>query len=76
MWLTSLLLSMKCIAVFAWTTNELFIYDLVEEVGESFYDFYGISNVKFCYFLCNLHIQIAVDITYFISSIWPDQCDM
>uniref|UniRef100_A0A0R3S2B8 DnaJ homolog subfamily C member 1 n=1 Tax=Elaeophora elaphi TaxID=1147741 RepID=A0A0R3S2B8_9BILA len=44
MWLTPLLLSFKCTVVFAWTTNELFIYDLVEEVGESFYDFYGISK--------------------------------
>ncbi|CAG9531741.1 unnamed protein product [Cercopithifilaria johnstoni] len=54
MWLTSLLL-LKCTAVFAWTTNELFIYDLMEEVGESFYDFYGIpkdaeiSNIKKAY---------------------------
>ncbi|VDM93498.1 unnamed protein product, partial [Onchocerca ochengi] len=43
-WLGQLLLSLKCITVLAWTTKELFIYDLVEEVGESFYDFYGISK--------------------------------
>ncbi|KAL4002062.1 DnaJ domain family protein [Acanthocheilonema viteae] len=44
MWLTPFLLSLKCTAVLAWTTKELFIYDLVEEVGENFYDFYGISK--------------------------------
>uniref|UniRef100_A0A915PYU5 DnaJ homolog subfamily C member 1 n=1 Tax=Setaria digitata TaxID=48799 RepID=A0A915PYU5_9BILA len=53
--LTSMLLSLKCIAVAAWTTEELFMYDLVEEVGRSFYDFYGIpkdatvSNIKKAY---------------------------
>ncbi|KAM3724852.1 Uncharacterized protein ACO02O_07965 [Dirofilaria immitis] len=41
---TELLLSLKCVAIFAWTTKELFIYDLVEEIGESFYNFYGISQ--------------------------------
>uniref|UniRef100_A0A1I7VZN3 J domain-containing protein n=1 Tax=Loa loa TaxID=7209 RepID=A0A1I7VZN3_LOALO len=44
MWFTALLLSLKYTTVLAWTTQEFFIYDLVEEVGESFYDFYGISK--------------------------------
>lgn len=39
-----LLLILKFTAVFTWTTEELFIYDLVEEVGENFYDLYGIPK--------------------------------
>lgn len=59
-----LLLSLKCIAVCAWTEEELFIYDLVEEVGENFYDFYGIPKVSFCIFSAHnsrLHIYIHVN---------------
>ncbi|VDM09633.1 unnamed protein product [Wuchereria bancrofti] len=45
MWLTlPLLFLLKFTVVFTWTTEELFIYDLVEEVGENFYDLYGISK--------------------------------
>ncbi|VDK72574.1 unnamed protein product [Litomosoides sigmodontis] len=44
MWLTPLVLAFTCSVVFAWTAEELFIYDLVEEVGENFYSFYGISK--------------------------------
>lgn len=47
------LLLMGCITVFAWTTEELAIYDLVEEIGGSFYDFLGVSKV-FASFDANL----------------------
>ncbi len=33
-------------AACAWTQEELELYDLVEDVGQNFYEFMGISEVR------------------------------
>ncbi len=41
----AILFALVLASAHAWTTQELELYDLIEEVGVNFYDFLGISQV-------------------------------
>ena len=41
-----ILICTLCMSVRAWDTDELEIFDLVEEINKNFYDFMGITQVS------------------------------
>lgn len=41
-----LFLAVLCLDVHAWDTEELEIFDLVEEINRNFYEFMGIAQVR------------------------------
>ncbi len=56
----AILFALVLASAHAWTTQELELYDLVEEVGVNFYDFLGISQVALLD-IPSLMVQTASD---------------